>query len=528
MELLSLNFVIFLFVILAAYYLLYAANSKLFKKDILPQWVLLLIASLLFYGLSNYIYLIYIGISSLLSYLAGIICQYKKQSSNNKEVEDGCYSESNTSITEKNSRKNHIKNKIITIVAIVINVGILAVLKYYNFFIESINSIFQFSLITYNFIIPLGISFYTFSLIAYNVDCYKNNTAAEINPLKFFLFVSYFPKILQGPISSYDKLKKDGLFSKHSFTDIDFLKSFCRISIGLIKKIVIANVLNMYVNASYFNLGKTYGGELLLTSILYTIQLYCDFSGFADITIGVSGLFGIKLEENFNVPYISSSIQEFWRRWHITLGAWLKKYIYIPLGGNRVPLWRWIINTLIVWLVSGIWHGANWTFILWGLFHGILLVATGIPKKISKKNEKNSTKDKPKLFIAIFSIISTFFLVNFGWILFRSSSINEAAKFIWHMIKIWEPSSYSMFSDISISKANWLFTISLLFVLVLIVMKVLVTHMDSILKKFKNPDVITNISSFAITVIFFSVSILTFLYLKSIGGGESSFIYFEF
>ena len=266
---------------------------------------------------------------------------------------------------------------------------------------------------------------------------------------------------------------------------------------------------------------------MLLTSFLYTIQLYCDFSGFADITIGISGLFGIKLEENFNIPYISSSIADFWRRWHITLGAWLKKYIYISLGGNRVSIWRWIINTLIVWLISGIWHGANWTFILWGLFHGVLIVFNGLPKQLNKykgiKKEKNRSK-----FVYILSIIITFLFVDAGWILFRADNIREAARFGWHMIKFWVPSSYSMFSDSSISKANWLFIMSFVFLIILICLRVLMDHKDAIMQRIKCHKLVPIISTYIVTVFFFSISIFTFIYLNSIGGGESSFIYFDF
>ena len=348
-----------------------------------------------------------------------------------------------------------------------------------------------------------------------------------MNPFKFLLFVSYFPKILQGPISSYDKLKEDGLFNSHRFEDNDYLKSFFRISVGLIKKIAIANVLNLYVNASYSNLDKLYGGGLVITSFLYTIQIFTDFSGFADITIGISGLFGIKLEENFDVPYNSSSLSEFWRRWHMTLGRWLRKYIYIPLGGNRVPLWKWVVNILIVWLVSGLWHGANWTFILWGLFNGIVLVIEGLPKQLQKKKEITPNIKKQNQLIDALKTVGTLCLINAGWILFRSANIKEAATFIW-MIQIWSPSSYSAFADPSISKANGLLLLSSILIGALIIMKAIQINKDIILTKFKKPETIITISKFAVTVIFFSVSLFVFLYLNSIGGGESSFIYFDF
>ncbi len=526
MNLLSTEFLILLAIAFVLFYLIGLLN-KLFKKVIIPQWSILLIASLVFYGFVNPIYLIYLGVSSLFSYAFALMVQhklFKKISSANCSNDEFVYSP--VKVDDHLSRR--VYENILTTMVILINVGILAVLKYYNFFAGSVNSIFHVSAPTFNFIIPLGISFYTFSLIAYNVDCCKRVTIAEKNPLKFLLFVSYFPKILQGPISSYDKLKEDGLFAEHGFKDNDYLKSFFRISVGLIKKIAIANVLNLYVNAAYANLENYYGVGLLLVSLLYTIQLYCDFSGFLDITIGISGLFGIKLEENFSIPYISASIQEFWRRWHITLGTWLKKYIYIPLGGNRVPIWRWVINILIVWLVSGIWHGANWTFIVWGLFHGILLVINGLPKQIQKRKGITPPERKRNPILFVLSVIGTFILVNFSWVLFRSDNITQAGRFFVHMIKVWVPNQYSLFSDTSISSANWLLIISSISIVTLIGIRAIIHYQTSLLSKIKYQKTVSYISTFAITVIFFSISIFVFLYLNSIGGGESSFIYFDF
>ncbi len=428
-DLFSLNFLILLATTFTLFYVVRGLN-KLAKKVIIPQWSVLLVASLAFYGLSNWVYLVYLGASSLVSYLAALLTQHrlfqKESFSQGEVVEYDLHPTFIESHTERRFYENFV-----TGVAVLVNVAALAILKYYNFFAGSVNSLFHLSLTTYNFIIPLGISFYTFSLIAYNVDCCKRDTIAEKNLLKFLLFVSYFPKILQGPISSYDTLKQDGLFGEHGFTETEYLKPLFRISIGLIKKIAIANVLNLYVNASYANLENQFGGSLLLTSLLYTIQLYCDFSGFADITIGISGLFGIRLEENFDTPYLSSSIQDFWRRWHITLGTWLKKYIYIPLGGNRVPIWRWVINTLIVWLVSGLWHGANWTFIVWGLYHGVLLVLCGLPRVIKKAGGGDPFwKKNPNQYFGFFRLSvhsCLLILAGFYSVLTRSPKLRDSA-----------------------------------------------------------------------------------------------------
>ena len=498
MDILSLEFLVFLLITVAAYYFVNLIN-KCFKKQIIPQWLVLLIGSIVFYGFCHWIYLVFLFSSAAVSYIASLLSNKKKGIS-----------------------------KTAMILAIVINVGTLATLKYCNFFINSVNSVFHANWLTQNFIIPLGISFYTFSLVAYNVDCYKNGSAIEKNPLKFLLFVSYFPKILQGPISSYEQLNSDGLFKEHSFVDNNYLQSFYRIAVGLIKKIVIANIINLYVNSAYANLDNTYGLQLAVVAILYAIQLYADFSGFLDISIGVSGLFGIRLEENFDAPYLSTSIQDFWRRWHITLGAWLRKYIYIPLGGNRVGVLRWIINVLVVWLISGIWHGANWTFVLWGLYHGVLLIITGLATQIKKKNGADISKKESNIFFTMLKVCWTFLLVTLGWILFRSSSVKEAARYVWHMVKVWQASSYQLFSDSSLSEATPFLFIAFLFIAILIGAYVIKRYSDVLSLKIKRYELVSTILKYAFVIVCFSYAIFAFFYTKSIGGGESSFIYFDF
>lgn len=514
MDLFSLPFIILIAATFLLYYVVFLIN-KLFKRTIIPQWLVLLVASLVFYGFTNPFYLIFIGASTLVSYLVGILVQYEL-------FDDTSFHP----VKKDNHLDRRAYENTITALAIIINVSVLAVLKYYNFFASSVNAIFHLSTVTANFIIPIGISFYTFSLIAYNVDCCKRETIAEKNPLKFLLFVSYFPKVLQGPISSYDKLKEDGLFSQHSFIDNNYLHSFFRIASGLLKKIVIANIIGMYVDSVYTNLADSYGISLLITSVLYAIQLYCDFSGFMDIAIGISGLFGIKLEENFNVPYLAKSIQEFWRRWHITLGAWLKKYIYIPLGGNRVPIWRWMINILIVWFISGLWHGARFTFITWGLYHGVLLILFGLPHFIEKDKEEK----KQNFFISVLKVMLTFLLVDIGWILFRSSSLHEASMYFSHMINLLEPNQYHVLSDKALLDYNWIFITALGMVAFLILVRTCMQYQNVLLCKCKKPEVIKYIATFIVTVAFISLTLYVYIYLHFIGSIESSsaFIYFDF
>ena len=523
MDLFSIEFLILLTITFVIYYAIGFINSKL-KKINIPQWSILLIASLLFYGLANYVYLIYLGFSFAVSYIVGLMTQHKlfRRTDNKENLEYEFKPEKIENHLERRTYEN-----LITAFSIIFNAWILILLKYYNFFVSSVNSVIHTSIATRNFIIPLGISFYVFSLIAYNVDCCKRITIAEKNPFKFLLFVSYFPKVLQGPISSYDQLTKDGLFEKHSFAQNDYLQSFFRISIGLIKKLVIANVVGLYVDATYANISTSPSMVLILVTFLYSIQLYCDFSGFLDISIGVSSLFGIRLEENFNTPYLSVSIQDFWRRWHITLGNWLKKYVYIPLGGNRVPLWRWIINTLIVWLVSGLWHGANWTFVVWGLYHGILIVIFGLFNKL-RKHKESSTSNGRAIALRIIDIVFTFLLVNLGWVFFRSSSMAEVLEYLSCIIRFNRSIGYNAFLDSSISGANWLFVVAMVFVVLLIAIVTIYKYPNLLFNRFKNADLARMIATYSITIAFFAFSLFVFLYTKSLGGGESSFIYFDF
>lgn len=502
MDYFCLEFLITIFTAFVVYYLLGFVNSR-FKRIIVPQWVVLLAASLLFYGFSNYYYLVFIGASSSVSYLASLC----------------------TSRTE--SKKGFNYAKLFTTLAIICNVGVLAVLKYFNFFVDTFTSVFHLSKFTYKFIIPLGISFYTFSLISYNVDCYKRVMSPEKNPLKFLLFVSYFPKVLQGPISSFDKMKENGLYESHSFAKNDYLNSFFRIAVGAIKKIAIANVVGYYVDDLFLHSTEIYGLYIAFAVILYSIQLYCDFSGFIDMSIGISGLFGIKLEENFDTPYLSSSVQEFWRRWHITLGAWLKKYIYIPLGGNRVPIWRWIINTFIVWLVSGLWHGANWTFVLWGLYYGLLLVMFGLGTQIRKRKGTCQEQTHQKPIVKFINVISTFLMVSFGWILFRSSNIIQAKDCVVNLHILWKVGDYNVFASFPYLE-NMFLLLSVIFIGLLIIIKVVQSNKEKILSRGIVPENCFWVSKYALTIGFAVSAIFIFLFFASKGTNGSSFIYFNF
>ena len=259
------------------------------------------------------------------------------------------------------------------VLGLILNFGMLGVIKYTNFMIENLNALFHMNLRGMEILLPLGISFYTFQSSGYLLDVYWKRCDAERNPVKYALFVSFFPQILQGPIGRYSRLAHQ-LYEPHKFEGKNITRGFERILWGFFKKMIIADNCAMAVNEIWGSYQYQSGFTLLLGGLLFTFQIYGDFSGYSDIAIGCARLFGIDLMKNFNYPYFSRDISEFWRRWHISLSTWFRDYIYIPLGGSRCKKTKVIRNTFIIFIISGLWHGANWTFILWGIYHALLFM----------------------------------------------------------------------------------------------------------------------------------------------------------
>ena len=304
--------------------------------------------------------------------------------------------------------------KTLLVVTVVINLAILGYYKYADFFISSINSAFGLSVSLLNIALPIGISFYTFQALSYVVDVYRGEAVAAKNPCTVALYISFFPQLIAGPIVRYSDIEKQLHDRKTSIEDFAYgVKRFC---IGLGKKVLLANSLAELVKTATYSNEKTVV-LYWLSAIAFTFQIYFDFSGYSDMAIGLCRMFGFRIDENFNYPYISSSVTEFWRRWHISLGTWFRDYVYIPLGGNRVCIIRWLINIAIVWFLTGLWHGANWNFILWGVMFGFLLV---IEKLLLKKV-------KVKLPRGI-GIVYTLFFVLIGFVIFSSNNISDVGK----------------------------------------------------------------------------------------------------
>jgi D-alanyl-lipoteichoic acid acyltransferase DltB (MBOAT superfamily) len=317
----------------------------------------------------------------------------------------------------------------------VLNLGILCVFKYYNFFVETFITAFASVGIhlqphTLKIILPVGISFYTFQALSYSIDVYKGKIEPTKDIVAFFAFIGFFPLLIAGPIERAKNLLPQ-FCSKRTFEYDKAADGMRQILWGLFKKIVIADNCAVYVNQVFENYQDQTGSTLLLGAIFFAFQIYGDFSGYSDIAIGTARLFGINAMRNFNFPYFSRDIAEFWRRWHISLTTWFRDYVYIPLGGSRVSKAKVIRNIFIIFLLSGFWHGANWTFIAWGTFHALLF----LPLILSGNNRKyTDTVAEGKLLPSVkecFQMGFTFLLVVIGWVFFRAENIGQATEYIW-------------------------------------------------------------------------------------------------
>lgn len=325
---------------------------------------------------------------------------------------------------------NHEKQKkLIITLCVIINLFILFTFKYYNFAINTITS--AISLADYklyiphsDFLLPVGISFYTFQCIGYIIDVYRKDIKPEGNFLTYALFVSFFPQLVAGPIERARNLLPQ-FHTKHSFDGNSFIDGLKMMIWGFFMKLCIAGNVAPYVDAVYNNVPNHNGTSFLLATFFFTFQIFCDFGGYSLIAIGTAKCLGFKLMQNFNHPYLSLSVKEFWRRWHISLSSWFSDYVYIPLGGSRCNTVKHYRNLMITMLTSGLWHGANWTFVCWGGLHGLYLICNSYYSKLT--NKKN-------FFPKFVRIIFTFFFISFAWIFFRANTINDALAILYNII----------------------------------------------------------------------------------------------
>jgi alginate O-acetyltransferase complex protein AlgI len=400
----SLDFAVFLPIVFLLYWCATKNNLKL-------QNILLLVVSYFFYACWDWRFLFLLIFSTVLDYVTGI------------------------KMSESKSPKS---KKIWFWLSIIVNLGFLGIFKYYNFFVES----FQFALEkiglninvwTLQIILPVGISFYTFHGLSYVIDIYKDRIKAERNFIDYSLFVSFFPLLVAGPIERATHLLPQ-IQKQRTFNFAQAVDGLRQILWGLFKKIVIADQCAEYANMIFNHSSDYSGSTLVVGAIFFAFQIYGDFSGYSDIALGTARLFGIELLKNFSFPYFSRDIAEFWRRWHISLSTWFRDYLYIPLGGSKGGNWMRIRNTFIIFLVSGFWHGANWTFVVWGLLHAIYI----LPSIVFKTNRNNlDIVAKGKLLPSVrelFDMIVTFVLAVFAWIFFRAEDLSHATDYIHRMI----------------------------------------------------------------------------------------------
>lgn len=396
----SFQFLIFLTIVFVLYW-------WVDKKGLQLQNFLLLVASYFFYACWDWRFLFLLLFSTALDYFTGIKMEEAKSQAN---------------------------KKFWFWLSIIVNIGFLGVFKYYNFFVDSFADVLsrlgmQANFWTLKLILPVGISFYTFHGLSYVIDIYKKRIQPERNIITYSLFVAYFPLLVAGPIERathlLPQIKKRRFFEYSKAID-----GLHQIIWGLFKKVVIADNCALYANDIFDNYESMNSLSLFLGAIYFSFQIYGDFSGYSDIALGTSKLFGIDLLRNFNYPYFSRDIAEFWRRWHISLSSWFRDYLYIPLGGSQGGMMMKIRNTFIIFLASGFWHGANWTFIVWGALHAVYF----LPLLITQNNRNNleivaKGKSLPT-FKEFVSMLSTFCLTAFAWIFFRAKTVSEACSYI--------------------------------------------------------------------------------------------------
>lgn len=535
----SIEFAVFLPIVFLLYWFVFDYALRRCKHQLLLQNLFIVVASYVFYGWWNWRFLILIAITTLCSFLSGLLIEYSLRV---KDCED--------TATTGGGKSSQVFKQLIAHprlwlwLNILLNLAILGTYKYYDFFVRSFAELFgcQADSLLLHLVLPVGISFYTFQALSYSIDVYRRQIQPTHDIIAFTAFLSFFPQLVAGPIERATNLLPQFLQKRH-FDYTQAVDGMRQILWGLFKKIVVADNCATYVDTVFADYTAYSGSTLLLAAVLFSIQIYGDFSGYSDIAIGTAKLFGIRLMRNFNVPYFSRDIAEFWRRWHISLTTWFRDYVYIPLGGSRpaVPdrirhreaYKKAVIirNTFIIFLLSGFWHGANWTFIAWGAYHAFLflpLILLGKNRRyrdtvatvtLPSTNEDHngivsSGTAKAKLlpsFREAAQMLLTFTLAVFGWIIFRATGTNTLVGWV---SGIFTPSLFTI---------PWL--INRIFYIPLAV-SILIMGITEWLQRTKPHGLeISNVHSITIRLAIYYV--LIFLIVIN-SGQEQSFIYFQF
>lgn len=476
----SFEFLVFLIVVFGLYWFVFNTKTK-------HQNILLLLASYSFYGWWDYRFLSLIFISTLVDYVVGLQIHGTVKAS---------------------------QRKVLLGISLAFNIGLLAFFKYFNFFVDSwiqvLDNLGYHTQNTWslNIILPVGISFYTFQTMSYTIDVYRKKLVPTKDFISFAAFVSFFPQLVAGPIERASNLLPQ-ILGKRNFSYEKGMQGLRLILWGLVKKVVIADVLALKVDDIFGNYHDFGGGVLWLGAVYFAIQIYCDFSGYSDIAIGVSKLFGIELMSNFKFPYFSRNVGEFWRRWHISLSTWFRDYLYIPLGGSRKGKWKSLNNVFVIFLVSGLWHGANWTFVVWGAVHALLFVPSYIMVRNRKYTDAIVAENSWFPTLREFGeILLTFFLVVLAWVFFRNESLASALEYLTFMFtKLDFPLIYKngLYSVGSLLFLDWIFRKD---------ERLNFTFLKNINKK------VLGIAEVAVLIIV--------VYLISLNTSSSQFIYFQF
>jgi alginate O-acetyltransferase complex protein AlgI len=396
----SLSFGVFFIVVTTAYFVLPYRR----------RWMLLLAASCYFYMAFIPIYILILFFTILVDYIAGIGIENAQGS----------------------------KRKLFLILSIIANVGVLAAFKYFNFLNGNLAALahlldWNYPIQNLSLILPIGLSFHTFQSLSYTIEVYRGRQKAERHLGLFALYVMFYPQLVAGPIERPQNILHQ-FREKYDF-DYDRVTSGLKLMAwGLFKKVVIADRLAVFVNSIYGDPTHYTGFALVLATYFFAYQIYCDFSGYSDIALGAARVMGFTLMENFHQPYLAQSVTEFWRRWHISLSTWFRDYLYIPLGGNRVSRWRWYFNTMLVFTVSGLWHGASWNFVIWGALHGFYIIMTRFTQTAFDKVVGGRKLGRLAFVPSVFNTLLTFHLVAFAWIFFRAATLHDAWYIVTHLL----------------------------------------------------------------------------------------------
>lgn len=370
------------------------------------RWLLLLTSSCYFYMAFVPIYILILAVTIVIDYFAGILIAKARGK----------------------QRKNFL------VISLVANIAVLCIFKYFNFLSDNFSFLMHGFGLTeplpyLNILLPIGLSFHTFQAMSYTIEVYRGNQKAEKHIGIYALYVMFYPQLVAGPIERPQNLLHQ-FKEKHEFEYVRIVEGLKLILWGFFKKLVVADRLAIYVNAVYNNSEHHSGLSLLVATVFFAFQIYCDFSAYSDIAIGVAKVMGFHLMTNFNRPYFARTIAEFWKRWHISLSTWFKDYLYISLGGNRVSVPRWYFNLFIVFLISGLWHGASWTYVIWGALNGFYLIFANLSLSFREKISGFLGLDAVPIFTRCLQIGTTFILVCFAWVFFRANNLNEALSII--------------------------------------------------------------------------------------------------